>query len=374
LTAKVVSVETRIVRKAFDKAQWNPRTRWAEKNVVLVLVRTEDGVAGLGEAYCDAGVPASVTTLIEKDFAPLVVGRSLLDLGAIVASIRDTMIVSAKGGAAWAALSAIDIALWDALGKMLGQPVCNLLGCERRRVYAYASAGLYGPAKTESDLAAEMRSYVDLGFRAVKIKVGGAPLAEDLRRVAAVREAIGPEIRFMVDALYALSVADALRMSRALEKYDVHFLEAPVVPEDIAGLARVAAAGPVPVAGNEFAYGLDGFRRIIEADAVSYVHLDAILCGGISEGQRIAALAASRHLPCSFHAASSAVCFAANLQLAASVPNVDSIEFHMLHRMLFDQLADGHFRLEEGRVVVPDAPGIGLGIDAATLAGALDPP
>lgn len=364
---RIAAIETRVVRKAFDKAQWNPRTRWTEKNVVLVLLRTAGGVMGIGEAYCDGGVPSSVCTLVESDLAPLVLGRSIFDLGAIVSSMRDTLVVSAKAGAAWAAASGIDIALWDALGKTLRQPICNLLGCERRRVYAYASAGLYGAGKTEADLGAEMRSYVELGFRAVKIKIGGASLREDVRRVAAVREAIGPEIRLMVDALYALTVPDAIQMSRALEKYDIHFLEAPVLPENIDGLHRVAHTGPVPVAGNEFAYGLDGFRRIIERDAVSYVHLDAILCGGISEARRIADLAASRHIPCSFHAASSVVCFAANLQVAASVPNVDSIEFHMLHKMLFDKVRADCFRLEDGYVVLPDAPGLGLELDLTQL-------
>jgi L-alanine-DL-glutamate epimerase-like enolase superfamily enzyme len=365
--SQVVALETRVVRKTFDKAQWNPRTKWSEKNVVLVVLRTEAGVVGWGEAYCDGGAPSSVTTLVEKDFAPFVVGRSIFDLGAIMSAIRDTMIVSAKGGAAWAAASGIDIALWDALARTLRQPICNLLGCERRRVFAYASAGLYGPGKTEADLAAEMRSYLDMGFRGVKIKIGGASVREDLRRVAAVREAIGPDVRLMVDALYALPVPDALQVSRGLEKYDIHFLEAPVAPQNIDGLARVASAGPVPVAGNEFAYGLDGFGRIIERDAVSYVHLDAILCGGISEARRIAALAASRERPCSFHAASSVVCFAANLQVAASVPNVDSIEFHMLHRMLFDRVDAGTFRLEDGYVSVPDAPGLGFELDPDAL-------
>jgi L-alanine-DL-glutamate epimerase-like enolase superfamily enzyme len=281
--------------------------------------------------------------------------------------MRESMVVSAKGGAAWAAASAVDIALWDALGRSLGQPVCTLLGAHRRSVFAYASAGLYGRDKTTDDLAAEMHGYVALGFRGVKLKIGGASLAEDLARVAAVREAIGNEVRLMVDALYAYSVADALRMARGLERYDVHFLEAPVHPDDIDGLARLAVASPVPLAGNEFAYGLAGFRRIVEKDAVAYVHLDAILCGGISEGQRIAALAASRHLPVSFHAASSAVCFAANLQLAASSPNVDSVEFHMLHRMLFDRLAPGAFPLKDGCVEVPAAPGLGLGFEPEAM-------
>ena len=357
---KIDAIETRVFRRAFQKAQWNPRTRWTEKVVVLVLLRVDSGIVGVGEAYCDGGAPQSVIEIIERDFGPLVVTRSLFDLGAIGRSLRETMVVSAKGGAAWAAASAIDIALWDALGQALGQPVCTLLGAQRRRVPAYASAGLYGRDKSIDDLAREMSGYVALGFRGVKLKIGGAPFEEDVARVAAVREAIGPRVRLMVDALYALSVPEALRMARHLERHDIHFLEAPVHPDDVAGLARVAAASPIALAGNEFAYGLAGFTRLVEAHAVAYVHLDAILCGGISEGLRVAAVAASRHIPSSFHAASSVVCFAANLQLAAAVAEVDSIEFHMLHRMLFDELAEGRFTLEEGCVVLPEGPGLGL--------------
>ena len=205
-----------------------------------------------------------------------------------------------------------------------------------------------------------MAGYVALGFRGVKLKIGGVTIDEDLARVAAVRNAVGPGVRLMLDALYAYSVPDALRMAHRLERFDIHFLEAPVAPDNIPGLARVAAASPVPLAGNEFAYGLETFTRIVESNAVAVVHLDAILAGGISEGLRIAALAASRHLPVSFHAASSVVCFAANLQLAAAAPNVDSVEFHMLHRMLFDDLAQGLFELQDGCVKLPERPGLGL--------------
>jgi L-alanine-DL-glutamate epimerase-like enolase superfamily enzyme len=360
---KIEAIETRVVRKAFAKAQWNPRTRWSEKFVVLALLHAEGETVGIGEAYCDGGAPESVQAIIERDFAPLLIRRSLLELGALSSSMRETMVVSAKGGAAWAAMSALDIALWDALGRALGQPVCTLLGAQRRRVPAYASAGLYGQGKTPDDLAAEMKSYADLGFAGVKLKIGGVPMAEDLARVAAVREAVGPGVRLLVDALYAYSVPEAMRMARALERYDIGFLEAPVAPDDIPGLARVAAASPVPLAGNEFAYGLETFTRIVESNAVAVAHLDAILAGGISEGLRIAALAASRHVPVSFHAASSVVCFAANLQLAAAVPNLDSIEFHMLHRMLFDELAAGRFTLVDGCVELPDRPGLGLDND-----------
>jgi L-alanine-DL-glutamate epimerase-like enolase superfamily enzyme len=364
---KIESLRAVTLARAFTAAQWNPRMRWNTKRIVLAVVETAGGICGIGEAYCDGGDAASVLQLIERDLAPLAVGRSLAELGAVTAAAREAMVVSAKGGAAWAATSALDIALWDAWGRALQQPVSALLGATRRHVPAYASAGLYGPDKTLDDLAREMAGYVARGFRAVKIKVGGASLREDLARVAAVREAIGPDVRLMVDALYALDPHDALNMANELVRHDVYFLEAPVHPDDLDGLARVAAASPVRIAGNEFAYGLDGFRRILRRDAVSVVHLDAILCGGISEAMRIAALSAGHHRTVSFHAASSAVCFAANLQVAAAAPNVDSVEFHMLHDMLFDGLPEGTFRLVDGQVEVPTAAGLGLGVDVNTL-------
>lgn len=368
LAGPIRAVRAVVHRKRHERPQWNPRTRWAEKVVVLAVVETECGRHGVGEAYCDGGTPDSVVALIERDFGPQLVGADIRRLGALASQLRDGMVVSCKGGAAEAARSALDIALWDLLGKALGQPVHVLLGSQRERVPAYASAGLYGPGKGPADLAEEMAGYVRQGFRAVKIKVGGAPLREDVARVAAVREAIGPDISLMVDALYAYAPVDALRFARAVERHDIHFLEAPVPPGDIAGLAEVRQRSPIAIAGNEFAHGLDGFRRLIEPGGVDVVHLDAILCGGISEAMRIGALAASRHLPVSYHAASSAVCLAANLQAAAATPNAESVEMHMIHRLLFEQLPEGTFRLEEGCIVLPSAPGLGLGEALATAA------
>lgn len=125
-------------------------------------------------------------------------------------------------------------------------------------MFAYASGGLYASGKTASDLGEEMRRYVKQGFRGVKPKLAGASLAEDEARFAAVREAVGADVRVMVDAVYALTVPDALRMARRLERYDIHFLEAPVAPANVRGMARVARSSPIPIAGNEFAYGRPG--------------------------------------------------------------------------------------------------------------------
>jgi L-alanine-DL-glutamate epimerase and related enzymes of enolase superfamily len=362
---RIVSCRTQVVTRKMPNAPWNPRTKWSEKNVVLVILEADGGHVGIGEAYCDGGSPMSVQAIIERDFAPFVVGHSALAIAQAWHRMVETTMVSTKGGAAYAAISAIDIALWDIAGKVLGAPVWRLLGGRSNKVFAYASGGLYGRDKTLPDLAEEMSGYVAKGFKAVKIKVAGASLREDTARVAAVREAIGPDVLLMIDALYALSVSEAIRMSRAVERYDIHFLEAPVSRLDIEGLARVARESSIPVAGNEFAHGIDEFRQLLAHDAVSIVHLDAILCGGISEAQRISALAQAFHRPVSFHAASSAVCFSANLHVAAAVGNAHSIEYHMIHQLLFDRLPAGTFAIEDGHVVLPEAPG--LGFDAERL-------
>ncbi len=365
--ARVASCRTRVISRKMENAPWNPRTKWNEKNVVLAILETDGGHVGVGEAYCDGGSPASVVDIIERDFAPIVVGTSPTRIASTWARMADTTMVSNRGGNAFAAISAIDIALWDLAGKIVGLPTWRLLGGHSDRVFAYASGGLYGHGKTPSGLADEMLGYVRQGFRAVKIKVAGAPLRDDVARVAAVREAIGPDVRLMVDALYALSVPEAIRMARAIEPYDVHFFEAPVNRLDVAGLARVARECRIPVAGNEFARGLDEFKSLLASDAVSVVHLDAILCGGISEAMRIAALSRAFHRPVSFHAASSAVCFFANLQVAAAVANAESIEYHMVHQILFDRLPAGSLRFEDGHVLLSSAPGLGLHSEALAV-------
>ncbi len=353
---------TRTAVRRSDRPQWNPRTRWSEKRVFIAFVEREDGTLGIGEAYCDGGNAQSVIDLIERDVGPLVAGQSPLAARHRWNAIVDSAIVSSKGGALYAAASAIDIACWDAAGRALGLPVHRLLGSGRDRVFAYASAGLYGAGKTPADLGAEMAGYVAQGFRAVKIKVGGATVAEDIARVQAVREAIGPGVRLMVDALYAWSPADALRFARAAERYDIHFLEAPVHPDDVRGLARVCESSPIAVAGNEFAYGDDAFLRLIEA-GVDVVDADAILCGGITGAMRVADLASAHHRAISFHAASSAVCLAANAHVAAAAPHAESVEVHMIHQLLHEALGEPAFAIEEGHLVLSSRPGLGLALD-----------
>jgi L-alanine-DL-glutamate epimerase-like enolase superfamily enzyme len=358
---KIAEVRTHVISRSLAGAPRNPLMAWSRKNVLLVLVTLDDGRTGIGECWCDGGSPAVTAACIEQDLKPLLLGADPRDCVALWQRMQATATYSLRDGLLYSALSGIDIALWDLQGKIYGVPVSRLLGRCRDRVFAYASGGLYAAGKTAADLAIEMRGYVERGFRGVKLKVAGDTLRADVARVAATREAVGPGIRIMVDAVYALSVADAIRLARAIERYDIHFLEAPVAPSDVAGMARVARASPLPVAGNEFAYGRQQFKRILDHEAAEYVHLDAIVCGGITEAVRIASMADTYGVACSYHAASSAVCFAANLHAAAAASRCDSIEYHMVHRILFDELPDTPFEPDaEGCVRVPDTPGLGI--------------
>lgn len=365
---KIRELLPRVVTKRFDRPQRNPRSTWNEKSAFLVFAIGDDGTVGVGEAWCEGLSPKVLATFVREDLAPLFVGAEVEDLARLWQAGFDRTRVCAKPGLALSVLGAIDTALWDLLAHMHGRPLHRLLGSYRDLVPVYASGGLYADDKSVDDLAQEMKAYVERGFRAVKMKVAGAPLATDVARVAAVREAIGPDVRLMVDAVYMLDATSALRMARAFAPYDLWFFEAPVAAEDLPGLQRVAAQSPIPIAGNETASGVDAYRDLIVESRVDVVHLDVNQCGGVGEARRIAALAAAFHRPVSFHCATTAVCFLANLQVAAAVSNAESVEYHGVHQMLFDRLPGGDFSIVDGAVALPDRPGIGIEVDPQSLA------
>jgi L-alanine-DL-glutamate epimerase-like enolase superfamily enzyme len=359
---KITRVIPRIVRREMGGRLWNPRTRWQEKVMVLVFVEADTGQLGVGEAWNTAAAPEALVSTIQEDLAPLVLGEDPFLVERVWQRAFRPTELSSRTGIVAAALSAVDIALWDLMGQALNQPLYRLLGAHAEEVYCYASAGLYGEGKTPDVLAQEMAGYVAQGFTGVKMKVGGAVLAEDVRRVAAVREAVGTDVRLMVDAVYNLTVPEAQRLARAFAPYDIYWLEAPVSPYDVAGQARVQAAGPIPVCGNETEYSLDRFRELITADAVEFVQFDVAACGGISEGRRIADLARAFHRPCSLHAASSIVVMAASLHLGAALANCESLEYHMLHQWLWDRVPAGALAPRQGFVRPPPGSGLGLAL------------
>ncbi|MEO5699808.1 MAG: mandelate racemase/muconate lactonizing enzyme family protein [Casimicrobiaceae bacterium] len=357
---QIERILARIDTKRFDRPPRNPRSTWTEKHTFLVFVVTDDGRVGVGEAWCEALAPRTLATFLEADVAPIFRGADVEDAQRLWQVAYERTRVSAKPGLALSVLGALETALWDLTAQMHGRPLHRLLGSHSDRVPVYASGGLYRDGATPDDLGREMAGYVQQGFRAVKMKVAGTSLREDVARVAAVRTAVGPDVRLMADAVYMLDESAALRMVRAFEPYDLWFLEAPLAPGNLPGLRRLTGRTQIPIAGNEVAFGLDAYRDLIVEGGVDVVHLDVNQCGGIAESRRIAALAAAFHRPVSFHCATSAVCFAANLHAAASIANAESVEWHMVHRMLFDRLPADAFRLEDGAAILPTAPGLGI--------------
>ena len=359
---KITKVTPRLIEREMAGNLWNPRTRWTKKRMVLVFIETDAGLFGVGEGWTSGGSARALLDTIEDDLTPLLLGQDPYFVTRFGKLALETTENSNRPGIMGAAFGAVDTALWDLIGKAAKLPLYRLLGAYDEQVFAYASAGLYGENKGSDDLGAELRGYIEQGFTAVKMKVGGAPLQEDVARVAAAREAIGPDAKLMVDALYNLSVPQALALARAIERYDIHFFEAPVSVRDVRGQAEVHAKSPIPVCGNETLAWTGPFRELITQGAVHFVQFDPAACGGITEGRRIADLAGAFHLPCTLHASSTSVLFAACLHLGAALANCASVEYHMLHQWFWDLEPEDTFIARDGFVRPPEGPGLGLAI------------
>jgi L-alanine-DL-glutamate epimerase-like enolase superfamily enzyme len=358
---KITKVEAIGLSYPLEKPIWDSQHHIASRNCVLVKVYTDEGFIGVGEAAHFGGPLISTITILEKELAPLVIGEDPHAVERIWDKVYRTTIQHGRRGIVIAALSGIDIALWDIIGQKAGLPLYRLLGYSEDRVQAYASTGFYSEGKGPEELAQEAGAAVQAGFRAVKIKVGGLPLREDLKRVEAVRATVGKDVRLMVDANSNWEVPTALKAARALEELDIAWIEEPVAVDDIEGSARVALATSIPIAGYEQETTRYGFKELILRKAVHIVQPDAIWSGGITECRKIAALAAAWNLRCIPHVFSSAICLAANLHLLASIPNGGWVEFDQNPNALREELILQPFRIDkDGCVALPERPGLGI--------------
>ncbi len=360
---KITGIRTRVVTRRYDPPPANPRSTWNERHAVLVFVETDAGLTGLGEAYSEGGTPDTVVSVIEQDLAPLVVGESPFARELIRHRIQESTVVSGKSGMAYGGWSGIDIALWDIAGKDSGRPIHELLGEYRDRVFAYASGGLFEPGKTLTDLADEVCGYVARGYRGIKMKAGMTPLADDVARVAAVRAAIGPDVRLMLDPVFSLNFMDAGRFLEAMTPYGIHYVEAPLDPLNREGWAELRRKSRIPLAGPELKWGLRMFRDVLTVGAVDVLQWDPRMAGGFTEGLTLAGLARAWHRPVSLHHSSSAVALAACLHLGVALANCESIERHMKHDLLFDEAGEDFFRLEDGCMLAPEKPGLGIELE-----------
>jgi D-arabinonate dehydratase/D-galactarolactone cycloisomerase len=364
---RIKDIHCRAFEKPLDGSIRNPAFRWTVKRSLLVFVETDDGRVGVGECWVDGGTAAPLIAFVEHDLKPVLLGEDAdLPERHFARAIRLAN-VSTRRSQTWVAMSAIDIALWDLKGQRAGQPLWRLLGGHDPRVAPYASAGLYKADQSVEAFAEEYAAHVRQGFRAVKIKVGGAPLAEDVARVAALRQAMGPGPRLMVDAVSVFDEPRAIAFARAVSPFDIHWFEQPLPVDDVAGMARVHRLGGIPLCGIENAYGLHEYRRLLENDAVHFVQFDPIISGGVTQGRKIAALAEAFFKPVTLHHSNTVVSMLVNIHLAAALPNAESVELHVFHQPLFERAPPGALAPVDGMITAPETPG--LGVDLSDLIG-----
>jgi L-alanine-DL-glutamate epimerase-like enolase superfamily enzyme len=343
-------------------------------NTCLVEIDTDAGLTGLGEAKVgvgNLGNYAALVTLIHAELAPLLIGRDPRDVTALWETIYNgtrahyvgahgrTFPVVGRRGITISALSGIDIALWDLLGKALDQPVWRLLGGRlRERIPAYASGG-WAPV---GGVGKQLRQYVDRGHRAVKMRVGlqDQSVDDSAARVREAREQLGPDVGLMVDAHGTWSVREAQRFARKVADCDLGWLEEPVSPDNIVGQAEVRGATDIPIAAGETEQTRFAFRDLIEARAVDVLQPDVAIAGGITETLRICALAATHGLTVAPHLWGGAVLFASGLHLAVATPCVTTLEFSRGENPLLHDLVQEPFDLRDGFIYPSDRPGLGI--------------
>jgi L-talarate/galactarate dehydratase len=322
--------------------------------IVIVRLYTDDGIEGIGVTFYGGAITAALKRAVD-DLGALTISEDPLRVEAIIAKLRAAAGGSGPAGMFTMALAAIDIALWDIRGKVLGQPLWKLLGGARQRVPAYASGALRRHLPLDEVVAAAAR-LKDKGFREMKTQLalpGDTSPAKEVERMVRVREAIGPDIKLMCDINQRWRVEQAIDIGKRVEDAGVglFWLEDVTAHDDYAGLARVNAALATPICGGELVWGIVPFRHMIEARSVDYVMIDLIRVGGVTPWLKVAGMAEAFNLPVVSH-----VIPEIHSHLVAAVPNGLTVEYMGWMLKLFDGVA----ALENSELVLSDRPGLGL--------------
>ncbi len=347
---------------------------YKQRGSCIVEIETADGIVGWGECY---GPSQVARAYIESQYAPRIIGRDPFDVEVIWEDLYNRIKDYGSKGMAISALSGIDIALWDIIGKTCGKPVHKLIGgAYRTEVQSYAT-GLYfiDMDRLIEEAVEEAQGYVAEGFTAVKMKIGLGSPKLDLERVRAVREAVGGDVRLMVDANHCFTVPAAIRLGRELEKLDVEWFEEPISPEDLDGYVEVTRALDMAVAGGENEFTRWGFRDIVARKAMDIVQPDVCAAGGISECRKIAALAAAHGVECVPHAWGSAIGLAATLHFLAALPDQPPsfrpmpplLEFEQCENPFRDLLTVEPIVQRRGVVQIPTGAGLGIEVKRDVL-------
>ncbi len=355
---KVVSVETTPLRLPIDPPLGSALGAIHELGCILVSLRTEDGIVGENLVFTLNGRRLRLLRQMVDELSDLIIGQDAGLIGGFWQRAWKDINFFGHKGLTVMGISAIDGALWDALGKAAGLPLYRMLGGVRDRAPAYHSGGLWLSLSVE-ELAAQARDFVAQGFRAMKMRLGKPDPREDAARVRALREAVGPDVVLMADANQGMTETNAIRFGRMIEDCGLAWFEEPLPAWDLEGSARVAAALDTPIASGETEYTRYGFRRMIELRSADVLMPDLQRAGGLSEFMRIGRLAESHDLPVSSHLFPEM-----SLQALGALSNATYLEY----MPWFSQLYREELAFENGEALVPERPGWGFTFDRERIA------
>jgi D-galactarolactone cycloisomerase len=390
---KIIKVETYLLKVPLgEKRFYSSQCAFPERNSLIIKVITDAGIEGYGESG-QYGPGEPVAVFINSVLAPMIIGKNPLDTAVLwenmFANIRDF----GRKTTGIEAISGIDIALWDIAGKFYGKPIYQLLGgAFRNKVKAYAT-GCYYRGQDVTDhrtnlnaLKDEAKRMVDEGFTALKCKIGLLHINEDVERIAAIREAIGPDNLLMADANHAYNFHTAKKIGKRIEEFNIHFFEEPVLPEDHHGYRMLRQSLNMAIAAGENEFTRYGFLDLLRNECLDIIQPNIGCAGGFTEIKRIESLSNSYHVQLIPHCWGSGIAMAAALQLSASMaplphtafpkaPENDPIlEYDKNFNPLRDELLKEKFSVIDGYVKIPDGPGLGVEIDMSVVTRYLSTP
>ena len=345
------------------------------KHWLFVKIETNEGIHGWGEAYTQLDRDRVIERQIDE-LSRYLVGCSPFDIKQFLFSAYTDFAGKRGSMELFCAISGLEQALWDIVGKAAGQPVYNLLGGRtRRRLRVYANG--WGGAQPPDELADRARAVVDRGFTALKFDPFPGPWRayidrheeeEAVDRVRAVREAVGPDVDILVEVHRRLAPMHAVRVARAMEPYAPFWFEEPVSARDLGALAEVRHAVNLPVVTGEELYTKNEFRDVFEQRAADILNPDVCNCGGILELREIGAMAEAYHVAMAPHNYNSTtIGLAATLHASAGMPNFLITEYFVNFEEVGKEIARQSFKVEDSFITLPERPGLGIDLDERAL-------